>query len=116
MATTITELYTGTSTIGSTEYSLTSDSTTLGAIASDAVLQVMLDTSALAAADEFELAVKEKVVSGGSQAACYTAAIVGTAGDRFVSPAIMVKHGWEVTLKKIAGTDRSIPWSLRTPG
>jgi hypothetical protein len=31
----------------------------------------------------------------------------------FVTPSLIFLHGWEFSLKKLAGTDRSIEWSIR---
>lgn len=107
-------------TIGTTERSLPADTTT-GVPTSqtdDGTMQVWLDLNALALGDEFELNIYEKVQSSGTQRKCVDPIrFVGPQGVApiFVSPALMMRHGWDVTLKKISGTDRAIPWSLRSP-
>ena len=30
-----------------------------------------------------------------------------------VTPALVLMHGWDMTILKLAGTDRSIEWSIR---
>jgi hypothetical protein len=33
--------------------------------------------------------------------------------DNWVSPSFILLHGWTFSLEKIAGTDRTITWSVR---
>jgi hypothetical protein len=107
-------------TIGTTERSLPADTTT-GVPTSqtdDGTMQIWLDLNALALGDEFEMNFYEKVGSGTTQRKVFDPIrFVGpqTSNPIYVSAAFMVRHGWDVTLKKIAGTDRAIPWSLRSP-
>lgn len=111
---TVTEQYTGTSTIGTTEWSLTNNSSTVAAKTDQGGLQVWLDLSAMAAGDQFELIVYEKIVTGGTQRRAWRQTFTGPQTDPHTPlPTVLVKWGWDVTLKKLAGTDRSITWSLR---
>lgn len=102
-------------TIGTTEYSIPA-ATTSGVPTSqtdDCVLQCWIDLGAMAAGDSFQVKVYEKV-NGGTQRTVYVATLVGAQTDAaFVLPSLFLGEGWDVTLKKIAGTDRSIGWSLR---
>lgn len=109
----ISEAYTATATISTTEYSLPNNSTTLASITDDGVYQVFIDLANLAVGDEYEIKIKEKVTSGGTQRTVYTAYQDGAVGEPFVTPSLVLLHGWDVTMKKIAGTDRSISWSIR---
>lgn len=110
----ITEAFTGTATIGVTEYSLVTNSTTLGADTNDGVYQVFIDFSALTATEEYMLMVKEKVTAAGTQRVIFSATVAGVQGSpAWVSPSLILMHGWDVTMDKIAGTDRSISWSIR---
>lgn len=108
-----TELYQGSASISTTEYSLTNGSTTIATVTTDAVLTVWLDLNAMAAGDEYELVLREKVTSGGTQRTMILSNFLGVQGEFFVSPPFQVLHGWDVTLRKRAGTDRTIGWSLR---
>ena len=111
---TISVPYSGTATIGTTEWSLTNDSSTIATKTDQGVLQVVLDLSALTATEVFEMYFYEKVISSGSQKRCRRYTFSGVQqDDGAVSPSMAVKHGWDVTLKKISGTDRSITWSVR---
>lgn len=109
----ITEAYTGSATIGTTQYSLPNNSTTLTPITVDGVYQVFLDFAAMTIAEQYELVVTEKVTSGGSEREVYRAVIWGTNAPAFVTPSLILLHGWDVRVKKLAGTDRSIGWSIR---
>lgn len=103
-----------TPTVTTSEYSIPGDTTT-GVPTSqtdDAMMQIVLDLNALAAGDEFELSFYEKATSGGTQRKVDTIRFVGPQPPYWV-PAFIVAHGWDATLKKITGTDRSIPCSLR---
>lgn len=100
-------------TIGTTEYSLPNDSTTLTPQTDDGVYQVFLDLSAMQAGDQYQLRVYEKVQAIGSQLLVYEAIITGGMAATYVFPSLVLLHGWDVTVKKLAGTDRSIGWSIR---
>lgn len=102
-------------TISTTEYSLTANSTTLGAITTDGVYQLFIDFNAMAAGDQYQVRIYEKVYSSGTQRVAYEAILTGTQGTPiFVAPSMVLINGWEMTVKRLAGTDRSIPWSIRS--
>jgi hypothetical protein len=109
----IAESHTNSATIGTTEYSLPNNSTTLTPITTDGVYQVFIDTGNMAAGDQYKIAVKEKITSGGTQREIYSAVLTGTMTNNWVSPSLILLHGWDVTVTKIAGTDRSFSWSIR---
>lgn len=109
------EIYGNSATIGATEHSLPNNSTTLTPIATANTIQLFLDASAIAAGDEFELRIYEKVLTGGSQVLVFPIVTLTSGIDAWVSPALRMEHGYDVTLLKAAGTDRSISWSIRTP-
>lgn len=114
--TAITASFEDAATIGSTEYSLPNDSTTLTARTEPGVWQIMLDLSAVSG-DTYSLKVYEKIQSGGTQRVIYSASLDDTSGPNYVVPAVLaLKHGWDVTLTKDSGTDRSIGWSIRRVG
>jgi hypothetical protein len=109
----ITESHTGSATISTTEYSLPNASTTLTPITQSGVYQFFIDTGAMSFGDQYEITVYEKVTSGGTQRKLYNAIIAGIMADSWVSPSLVLLHGWDVTVKKLAGTDRTILWSIR---
>jgi hypothetical protein len=101
-------------TIGATEYFLASDSTTATYQTSDVVLQVFLDLSALQAGDTFVLRLYETINAGTPRVFSSTTFTDAQTPANYASLQHIVTGGWEVSLQKTAGTDRAIPWSLRT--
>lgn len=112
----ISELYTSSETVTTTEWDLPSDTSYVSdADTTDGVFQLWLDLSALATGDEFTLKLYEKVTSAGTQRLVESWSFVGPqTAPHFVTPAVILMHGWSYTLTKVAGTDRSISWSIRS--
>ena len=105
--------YEGSGTIGTTAFSLPNNSTTLTPITVDGVYQVFLDLAAMTTTEQYEIKVLERVTSGGAQREVFRAVVNGTSAPAWVSPSLILLHGWDVTVRKLAGTDRSIGWSIR---
>ena len=112
----IAEAFSGTATISTTEWDLPSSTSFVADVqATDGVYQCLLDLSALASTDEFVLRLYEKVTSAGTQRLVESWTFAGPQGaPHFVTPAVILLHGWAYTLVKAAGTDRSITWSIRS--
>jgi hypothetical protein len=99
-------------TIGTTEHWLASDSTTKSDQTEDVVLQAWIDFGAMAAGDVYEWRVVEKV-NAGTQRDVVVQRVVGVQASPIIIPGFVLGDGWEIGVKKISGTDRSIAWSLR---
>ena len=112
----ISEAYTGTATISTTEISLVSGTSTLQSIATPGVIQVYIDVTNMLAGDEYIIKVKDKVTSSSAQLSFYTIYLDGKQTVPFVMPSIILMHGWDVTMQLQAGTARSITWSIRKAG
>lgn len=109
----ITELYSGTEAVGATEHSCTTDTAGPDADTTDGVFQVFLDVSDMISGDELEIKIYEKCRSGDTQRVVYQANLVGAqAQPIWVSPSLILMHGWDVTLDAIAGTI-TVNWSIR---
>jgi hypothetical protein len=112
---TITENFQSSATIGTTEYFLASASTVATYQTTDGVYQCWLDTVNLANGDEFRLRVYERISSGGtSRVAMEWTISHAQSQPMYVTPSLMLIHGWEFSLTKLTGTDRSISWSIRS--
>jgi hypothetical protein len=110
----LSQLYGGTASISTTEYSLVASSTSLASDTTDAVVQLFLDLNAMVAGDEYELKFYETTASGGTKRLVEQWSFVGAQGKPiYASPSFLVLYGWDFTLKRIAGSDRSIVWSIR---
>jgi len=109
----ITEAFAGTEAIGTTEWSLTTDTVGPDVETSDGVFQIFLDISDMVAGDELQIRVYEKVQSTDTQRIVYQANLVGAQSPPiFVLPSLVLMHGWDVTLDAIAGTI-TVTWSIR---
>jgi hypothetical protein len=103
-------------TISTTEHSLATNTSydTGDAQTSDGVVQVFVDLNALANGDTFRLRVYEKCRSADTQRLAWESTFANVQGLPIaVTPALTLAHGWDVTLTKLGGTDRAIPWSIR---
>jgi hypothetical protein len=113
----ITELYAGSDTFTTAEESIANNTsaTTAQAITTDGIFQVFLDLSALANGDTYRVAIKEKVQSGSTQRIVLIEDIshAQTSAPNWASPALVLIHGWDVTIDKLAGADAVIAWSIR---
>jgi hypothetical protein len=110
----ITEAFTGSASMGSTEYYLAAASTSETPQTVDGVYQLFLDLSALAKGDVFIIRGYEKVQSAGTQRIYFTDRVANAQGDpHWVSPAFTLMHGWDFSIQKSAGTDRTIAYSIR---
>lgn len=112
-----TSLYTAAGTsISTTEYSVTLASTSgAPAAKTDKVTaQLVLDLSALAAGDQFEVKLYDKCRSSDTQRVVSKWIVTGAQAELiFMTPALMLGEGWDYTIKKLAGTDRTIPAAVR---
>lgn len=111
MAYTITE---DSATISTSEYSLPADTTT-GVPTSqtdDCGVSIHLGLQNLAAGDQFRLRAYEKAHSSATQRK-FAEWILSGAQDDFVTPMFNVGIAWDFTLLRLAGSDRTIYWSIR---
>lgn len=107
------EAFTGTEAVSTTEHSLTTDTAGPDTDTTEGVFQAFLDLNALAAGDVFEFAVYEKVRTGDTQRAVYSAQFANAQSTPiWVSPTLILGVGWDMTLIKISGTDRTINWRI----
>lgn len=111
----ITELITGTEAVGTTEWSLATDTSydTGDAQTTDGVFQVWLDLSDMIAGDQLQIRIYEKVRSADTQRIVYEAILTGAQSQPiWVSPSLVMMHGWDVTCDALAGTI-TVNWSIR---
>lgn len=111
----ISEAYSGTNgTLGATEFSCPNNTTYSAgsAITTDGVYQVFLDIADMVAGDELRIRIYEKCRSVDTQRIIYESYVVGTMADTWVSPSLILLHGWDVTITAIAGTI-AVNWSIR---
>lgn len=102
-------------TVGASELSIVSGTTSLQTITDAGVYQLWLDpVTNMAKGDEFMVRIYEKVEgTGGTKRVVLQASLVGAQSELWVSPTLILKNGWDMTLQKIAGTDRAFDASIR---
>jgi len=112
----ITESFQNSATMTTTEFWLAANSTTQGSGQStDMMVQLFLDVSALANADEYRVRAWDAISSAGTVRIIMEWTISHAQSEPiWPSPALILLHKWDFSVTKLAGTDRSIAWSIRT--
>lgn len=101
-------------TVGATELSIISGTTTLQANTTAGVYQLYVDAvTNMAKADEYRIRVYEKVKSSGTKRVLAEWTLLGVQTENFVSPSLILMNGFDFTLQKLAGTDRAFDASVR---
>jgi len=109
----IAELYSGTHAVDTTEWSCTTDTAGPDADTTDGVFQAFLDISDMIAGDQLQVRIYEKARSGDTQRIVYEAILTGAqAQPIWAAPSLVLLHGWDITLKALAGTI-TVNWSIR---
>ena len=101
-------------TISTTEISIVSGTSALQTITDDGVYQLWVDAGNMAKADEFRIKLYEKVEgTGGTKKVFAQWSLLGVQAEVFVTPTFILINGWDMTITKIAGTDRAFDCSIR---
>src|SRR3972149_4761765 len=101
-------------TVGASELSIVSGTTSLQTITDDGVYQLWVDAGTMAKGDEFKVRLYEKVEgTGGTKKVFASWTISDIQSEIFVTPTFILINGWDVTIQKIAGTDRAFDASIR---
>lgn len=101
-------------TVGASELSVCSGTTSLSTITDDGVYQLWIDAYAMAKGDEFRIKAYEKVEgTGGTKKVFAQWTLMGVQSEVFVTPTFVLINGWDFTIQKIAGTDRAFDASIR---
>jgi hypothetical protein len=109
----ITVAYSGTEAVSTTEHSMTTDTAGPDTDTTDGVYQLFLNLADLTVGDELQVRIYEKVLSGSTQRIVYQQNISGEIGSKhFVFPALVLMHGWDMTLDAISGTI-TVLWSIK---
>ncbi len=100
-------------TVGTAELSIVSGTTTLQTITTAGVYQLFVDASNMAKGDEFRIKIYETALSGGTKRVLMASTLLGAQAEMFVTPSLILMNGWDMTIVKIAGTDRAFTASIR---
>lgn len=109
----IAELYSGTEAVSTTEHSMTTDTAGPDVDTTDGIFQIFLDVSDMIAGDQLQIRIYEKVLSSSTQRIVYQSILTGAQSEPiWVSPSLILMHGWDATLDALAGTI-TVDWSIR---
>jgi hypothetical protein len=109
----ITEAFSGTEAIGTTEHSCTTDTAGPDAETSDGIFQMFLDVSDMVAGDILQIRLYETCRSGDTQRLAKEWILTGVQAEpMWVSDGYILLHGWDFTLDALAGTI-TVLWSIR---
>lgn len=101
-------------TVGSSELSIVSGTTTLQTITDDGVYQLWVDSGNMALGDKFIIRIYEKVEgTGGTKKVCMSQTLSDAQTEVWVSPSLVLINGWDMTIQKTSGTDRAFDASIR---
>jgi hypothetical protein len=114
----ISEIYSGTELVTTAEHYLTSDTTSIQAITTDGIFQLWLDVNDMIAGDILQIRIYEKC-KGGSPGDIQRVAAEWILRDAqssplWVSPSLILMHGWDMSLDVLAGTNVRVHWSIRS--
>ena len=111
----ITQAFVGSEAVSTTEHSCCTDTSydTGDLQTDDGVYQVFLDVSDMTAADILQIRVYEKVQAAGTARIVFESVLKNAQAEPiWVSPTLILMHGWDVTLDALAGTI-TVEWSIR---
>lgn len=101
-------------TVGASELSIVSGTTSLQTITDDGLYSLWIDAGNMAKGDEFKVRLYEKVeATGGTKKVFFQATLSDVQSEIFLTPFFPLMHGWDMTIQKIAGTDRAFDASIR---
>ena len=101
-------------TVGVSELSIVSGTTSLQTITDDGVYQLWIDGGNMAKGDEFKVRLYEKVEgTGGTKKVFAQFTLSDVQSEIFVTPTFILINGWDMTIQKIAGTNRAFDASIR---
>ncbi len=100
--------------ISTTEYSLPSVSTTRVSQTTDGVYQFVIDFGNMTAGDQYRVRIYEKYDSAGTERLVEEWLFSGAQSKPlFISPSFVLGEGWDCTVLRTLGADRTILWSIR---
>lgn len=102
-------------TVGASELSIVSGTTSLQTVTDAGVYQLWLDDGGnMAKGDEFKVRLYEKVeATGGTKKVFFQQTISDAQSEIFVTPTFILMNGWDMTIQKVSGTDRAFDASIR---
>lgn len=99
-------------TVITTEHTLTANPET-----TDGVFQFFIDVNTMTLGDILEIRFKEKARAADTERQFARFTLMGPQVDKlWASPAYILLHGWDVSIKQTGGAVATYPWSIRKSG
>lgn len=96
-----------------TSLAVNGGSTSLQTLTNKGVYRIIIDGVAnMAKSDEYKWRVYEKASTGATKRVILDGTISDTQSQPIVLPQLMLGIGWDVTLQRIAGTNRAFHWGI----
>lgn len=109
----LSEAYTFSATVSTTELSITGGTSTIQSRTTAGFYELVISQANLAKGDRFLVRLYEKVTSGGAQEIEVLGEHSGDVVGPFWVPGRHLRHGWDFTIIRTAGADRTIVASVR---
>lgn len=106
----------GSGVMGTPEWSMRAHTAGPSYSTDQGIYQVFINTSGMAQGDEYQFKVYDKATgfTGDLSLPIYQFNLIGPQSPPiYVTPSLILGSGWDVTLRKITGTDRHLYWSIR---
>lgn len=100
--------------ISTTAISLTVGTSSIATRTDFVIAQLICDNVNVGAADFFEVKLHEKAKSGGTQRTFSFCPYSGAQNGPWVFPSFILTNGWDFSMVKLSGTDRTFDTSIRT--
>lgn len=99
--------------VSTTELGIVSGTSSLAADTTAGVYQLWLDASAMQKLDQYRVRVYEKVLAAGTQRKAFELVLANVQSELLVLPTLVLHRGWEISLQRIAGSDRTFDVAIR---
>lgn len=109
----LSEPYTFSTTVSTTELSITAGSSSIQTRTTPGIYELWISKANFAKGDRFVVRLYEKVTSGGAQESKIIGTIRGAKSEPIVYPGIHLRNGWDFTIIRTAGADRTVTASVR---
>lgn len=110
---TLGEAYTFSTSVSTTELSITGGTSTIQTRTTAGFYELWISKANFAKGDRFIVRLYEKVTSGGAQESKVLGSIAGVQAEPIIFPGIHLRHGWDFTIIRTTGADRTVTASVR---
>lgn len=100
-------------TVGTSELSVVSGTTSLQTVTDDGFYQLWVDANQMIKGDQFTVRIYEKVRTGATKRQIWEVVLDDVQATLLYSPVLLLKDGWDMTIQRNAGADRTFDAAIR---